>query len=148
MLADALAARAQPLEPAGIEYATLREAERALGFDVALPSRLPDELQWPPTTVRGEHGAHPAVSILLLSADGSRSLLIRQSLGAETAPPPDPAADAVDINGAEGRLAVSRGSRGQPISRLVWSAGGRVHEISGTYAGDVLAEVARSIQTR
>jgi hypothetical protein len=71
-------------------FATVEQAERALGWRIWLPGYYPEELQWPPFRVEAS-GTSPVTAILRIGGrdDGRERLVIAQSLGGASAPPRD-----------------------------------------------------------
>jgi len=137
-------ARSQTQPTATVEYETLRQAERALGFQLVLPTYLPAELRWPPATIRGEEGPPATISFLLLSEDSSRSLLITEIWQPGGAWPAGPVAGTpVVVEGALGLLESGLTTAGQ-VSRLTWAAAGRAYELRGSYPPEELLRIARS----
>ena len=58
------------LQPEGPRsFATVEEAERALGLRVTLPAYFPDYLVWPPARITGQHEPYPQLSISFLSRE-------------------------------------------------------------------------------
>jgi hypothetical protein len=75
--------------PRGVRaYASIEDAERAVGARIWMPGYYPDELGWPPARVDVAPGTPPAVAVRVAGrgAEGER-LAIVETLSPETRPP-------------------------------------------------------------
>mgnify|MGYP005845569971 CR=1 FL=1 len=139
------AAKPQAQPTVTVEYETLRQAERALGFQLLLPTHLPAELRWPPATIRGEVGPPATISFLLLSEDRSRSLVITEMWQPEGSWPAKLVTGTpVVVAGALGQVESGLTASG-PASRLTWALGERAYELRGSYSPEELLRIAGSI---
>jgi len=69
-------------------FASIEEAERAVGARIWLPAYYPDELAWPPASIEVSATEPPTVLVRLAGRDGGRDrLVVAQSIGWETPPP-------------------------------------------------------------
>jgi hypothetical protein len=136
-------------------YASIEEAERAIGARVWLPAYYPDELDWPPASVEATVN-EPLVVVVRLAAraDGSERLVLAQSIGSPAAPPDAflPRADelsAAEVEVGRHRARLARVLVG-PYERheLRWDQAGRC--VTLRYAGpvDTLLSIAASLERR
>jgi hypothetical protein len=108
-------------------YASIEEAERAVGTRVWLPPSRPDSLAWPPRRIEVWPGPPPVVAVRIPArGSGVERLVVVQSLGAAASPPAAllPAAEPLAIT------TVPVGTRQARLTRGVSSAGELLHEIS------------------
>lgn len=134
-------------------FASIEEAERALGVRLWLPSYFPDELAWPPSRVEADAAVPPTVAIRVRGrADGRERLVIAQSLGGRATPPPRLLPPGEVMNAAD--VVVGR-QRGRLVRVLVgadslrdvwWDQGSR--RVTLRYAGPVdrLLLIAASLE--
>ncbi|MHB1132574.1 MAG: hypothetical protein ACYC4L_09330 [Chloroflexota bacterium] len=144
LLATALSGPPVPPIAEGLEYENLRQAERALEVKLLLPSYLPSDLRWPPVVVRGTMTNQRSISYLLLSSDGSRSLLVREDYS-EVTPSCGGAAATIILRDAQACLESTKTPTGRVTRRHRWSAGDRGLELHGTYSPDDLVRIALSV---
>lgn len=70
-------------------YASIDEAERAIGARIWMPGYYPDELRWPPDRVEVAATRPPTVVVRVGGRDGDRArLTIVQTVGGDVPPPP------------------------------------------------------------
>lgn len=127
---------------AGVEYESLRQAERSLGLEVVLPTHVPAELVWPPVVVRGVEGPPASISFLLLSADQKQALVITETrlTPSETwAPGGTPIALSSGMGYGE-----FGGGPGAAEGRLVWGTKDLMIEVRGSYSIAELVRIADS----
>lgn len=114
--------------PHGVRvYASVVEAERAVGARVWLPTAYPDALAWPPTRVDAWPGPPATVAVHVSGRRGGRErLAIVQSLTAPAAPPAAllPRAELLTAT------AVSVGRRTAMLTRAMAPGGEVVHDVS------------------
>jgi hypothetical protein len=107
-------------------YASVEEAERAMGARVWLPAYYPDSLAWPPARVDTWPGP-PAMVALHVNARGSSQerLVLVQSFGSPASPPPELLPPAEVLTTSE----VFIGGRAAVVSRAVVPGGEVVHDV-------------------
>jgi hypothetical protein len=77
--------------PRGVRvYASIEDAERAVGARVWMPGYYPDELDWPPARVDVAPGSPAALAVRIAGRDGdAERLAIVETLAARAHPPAD-----------------------------------------------------------
>jgi hypothetical protein len=135
-------------------YATVQEAESAIGGQIWVPTDLPGALAWP--SVRVDAWPGPPVSVAIRVAarsDGQERLVVVQSM-ASTAPPPEvllpPVQALMTIDVPVGRhnatLTRALAPGGQLLHDLSWDQGTR--RLTVRYVGPVedLLRIAASLE--
>lgn len=114
--------------PHGVRvYATIEDAERALGARVWLPAFYPDTLAWPPSRVDAWPGPPVVVALYMdARADGHERLVLVESLGTPAPPPPALLPPGQVLTTIE----VPIGSRTAVLTRAVAPGGEVVHDVS------------------
>jgi hypothetical protein len=141
--------------PHGVRvYATVADAERALGARIWLPAYYPDTLAWPPSRVDTWPGP-PAMVALHVNAraGGQERMVLVQSFGAPAGPPPlllPPAqvltTTDVPIGGRTGLLMRVVAPGGEVMHDVSWDHGQR--RVTVRYHGPVeeLLLIAASLE--
>jgi len=119
--------------PHGIRvYATVADAERALGARLWLPAYYPDTLAWPPARIDAWPGP-PSMVALHVNArsDGRERLILVQSLGSPAGPPDVLLASADTLTSTDVLV------RGRPavVTRVVVPGGEVVHDVHWDQGG-------------
>jgi hypothetical protein len=71
-------------------FASVEEAERAVGARIRLPGYYPEDLRWPPTRIEVSRSVPPTVVIRVAGRDGARErLVVAQCIRGTASPPPD-----------------------------------------------------------
>jgi hypothetical protein len=136
-------------------YASIEDAERALGARIWMPAYYPDELRWPPRRVEVSAARPTTVAVRIAGRDGSgERLALVQTVGAHVPPPPAllPPGERMEttpvaLGGRQATLArVLVGSR--ELHDLWWDQDGR--RVTIRYSGPVdrLLLIAGSLERR
>lgn len=134
-------------------YASVEEAEQALGTQLLLPGYFPDYLDWP--AMRIEARLSPTVQADLTFADrasGQPSLWVHQEVSErqewdQKLPQATTIAarSSVEVNGAPAWLVVRRDARGAEYRQLYWRQDGRLLSLTTTYPQGELERMARTM---
>jgi hypothetical protein len=113
--------------PQGVRvYASVTEAEAALGARVWLPAYYPDSLAWPPSRVAARPGRPASVALRVIGRPSGRErLVIVESIGGTAPPPPELLAPAEVLT--ESQVAI--GGRAAVVARVVIPGGEVVHDV-------------------
>jgi hypothetical protein len=135
-------------------YATVADAERALGTRLWVPASPPDSLDWPPARVDAWPGPPTSVAIRVRGrSDGREQLVVVQSIGAPASPPDvllEPMQELLTMRVPVGAhsAALTRGLApgGRVLHDLSWDEGSR--RLTIRYAGPVeeLLLIAASLE--
>ncbi len=137
------------LQPSLTAFASVEEAERALGARIWLPVYFPDYLDFPPQAIRVEREPVPRVFLSFQGrgeGEGTR-LTITQVLSAEDTLPPEvlpPTAirgRVVDIAGVPGLVASEEDGY-----RIYWRAADRHVVVKAVLSLEELLRIARSLR--
>ncbi|HEX7485463.1 MAG TPA: hypothetical protein VF332_04885 [Vicinamibacterales bacterium] len=135
-------------------YATLAEAEAAIGAHIWVPTYCPDSLVWPPTRVDVWPGPPPSVAVHLRGRGNERDrLILEQSIGM-LAPPPDLLLQpgqvlmAVDVQVGRRQATLTRAlaQDGQVLHDLSWDQGTRHVLLRYTGPVEELLLIAASLE--
>jgi len=108
-------------------YASITEAEHAIGARIWAPSSYPDSLAWPPSRVDAWPGPPTSVAVHVSGRkDGRDRLVLVESIGAP-ADPPAALLDEVEVLMA---MTVRVGRRNATLTRVVAPDGQVLHDLS------------------
>jgi hypothetical protein len=136
-------------------YATVDDAERALGARIWLPGYYPDTLRWPPDRI--EAAADPTMSVAVRITGrhgGPEQLVICESVGEAPAPPPDsllPAGQALEtarvpLRAHEATLVRMLAPDGRIAHEVSWEQGTRRLTIRTVLPVEDLLRIAASLE--
>lgn len=142
-------------QPERTAFATVEEAETALGVRIPLPAYFPEFLGWPPAEVTATRNQTLVVSLVFpLRKTGEPALVIHQILRDEKENIPDlpllqperPLREVkVPIGAAFGALRSGTDRQGLRWSRLTWRAQDRDMILIASFSEQTLLTMARSI---
>jgi hypothetical protein len=137
-------------------YATLTEAEHAIGARIWVPASYPESLAWPPTRVDAWPGPPTSVAIRVRGRkDESEYLVLVQSIGSPAPPPASLLEPAqllmtveVSVGRSTGTLTRALAQSGHVLHDLSWDEGTR--RLTMRYTGPVekLLLTAASLERR
>jgi hypothetical protein len=137
-------------------YATVGEAQDAIGARIWVPTSYPDSLAWPPARVDAWPGPPTSVAIHVREREGGRErLVLVQSIGAPAPPPvillgPAQMLMAVDVTVGSHKATLTRvlAESGHVLHDLSWDEGTR--RLTMRYTGPVeeLLAIAASLERR
>jgi|BarGraNGADG00212_1021973.scaffolds.fasta_scaffold00826_7 hypothetical protein len=107
-------------------YATVAEAEHAVGAKIWVPAYYPDTMAWPPARIDLWPGPPTSVALRILGrADGRERLVLVQSLHAPASPPDEllPAVHVLTTN------AVTVGRHPATLTRVLAPSGQLLHDV-------------------
>jgi hypothetical protein len=136
-------------------YASIEQAEQAVGARIWMPAYYPDDLRWPPLRVELMHADPPSVAVRIEGTDGDANrLVIVQTLGGEAAPPPGLLRAGRTLEATP----VTLGSHEATLTRVLlqtrelhdiaWSQGGRRITLRSAGPVDRLLRIAGSLERR
>lgn len=136
-------------------YATVEQAESALGLRLPLPAYFPEFLGWPPDEITAIHDQTLSVRLVFpLRRTGEPALIVYQVLRAENEEAPElpllqperPVREVqVPVGGVSGALRTGTDRDGRRWARLTWRAGDRDMILIANFPEQTLLTMARSI---
>lgn len=136
-------------------YASVEEAEAALGLRIPMPAYFPEFLGWPPAEVTATRDQALVVTLVfLLRRSGEPALIVHEILRAENEEVPElpllqperPIREVrVPIGGVSGALRTGTDREGRRWSRLTWRAEDRDMILIANFPEQTLLTMARSI---
>lgn len=142
-------------ESARTKYATVEEAEQALGLRIPLPAYFPEFLGWPPAEITATREQALVVTLVFSSRrSGEPALIVHEVLRAANEEVPElpmlqperPVREArVLIGGVSGALRTGTDREGRRWSRLTWRVADRDMILVASFPEQTLLTMARSI---
>ncbi|MDP3063552.1 MAG: hypothetical protein Q8O40_10165 [Chloroflexota bacterium] len=134
------------------QYATIEDAELALGTQLLLPGYFPDYLVWPPERIEGQRQPAVQADVTFLDrASRQQALWVHQELSERqewTPSLPRPATvverSSEHVNGATAWLVTYRDAQGVTYRQLYWRQDGRLLSVTAIYAQEELERMART----
>ncbi len=134
-------------------YATIEDAESALGVQLLSPGYFPDYLRWPAATVQGRRAPYPQADMTFVDrTSGKPSLWLHQEISTSDDWKPalpgqaSPGARApIDIGDYRGWMIMYRDTEGVEYGQLLWRQGDRLLSLTGVYPEPELLRMARTM---
>ncbi len=135
------------------EYDTLEEAQRALGFEIVIPTYFPSYLSWPPARITVEISSVSQVETLFVSSEqNTEVLLVMQSTAKDGSLPPSlPWIETVldempiSVGDSAGSLVIGGGENGQLMNGAQWKTNNFLFTMVTTQPVQELLSLARSM---
>ncbi len=129
-------------------FATIDQAEKAIGRKVVLPAYFPDFLSWPPSQIRGKGQPNAWIALSVNSGEQKDALTIEEWFFPQTEPSP-PKVPSIEktqtqVDGTAASLLVWQ-EGGVTYRRIYWTEGGMLVSITSLGSLEELSKIAQSV---